>query len=342
MNRIHSNTVETTMKAAFIREVGPPDHLIFDEVPTPSPATNQVLIRVGAVAVNPIDTYIRAGANYFTLPFPYIVGCDLAGTVVELGAGVTAFSVGDRVWGSNQGIFGRQGTFAEYAAVDGEWLFRTPHDVSDEAAAAQALVGITTHLGLFLRADLQPGETVLVNGGSGGVGSTVIQMARARGARVIATAGTEEKCDACREWGAELVIDYRETDLEERVRGLAPEGVDLFWDTTRNPDLERNVGLLARFGRMLLMAGRDACPPFPVGPFYSKSCTLLGLVMFAASAEQQRICGEAISRDLASGALAPRIDRVLPLAEAAEAHHVQEAATIHGRGGLFGKIVLRP
>ena len=85
------------MKAAFIREVGPPDHLISGEVPTPSPATNQVLIRVGAVAVNPIDTYIRAGANYFTLPFPYIVGCDLAGTVVELGAGVTAFSVGDRV-----------------------------------------------------------------------------------------------------------------------------------------------------------------------------------------------------------------------------------------------------
>ena len=244
MNHFNASTVETTMKAAFIREVGPTGtHYLRRTTHSLPSKRNQVLIRVGAVAVNPIDTYIRAGANYFTLPFPYIVGCDLAGTVVELGEGVTAFSVGDRVWGSNQGIFGRQGTFAEYAAVDVEWLFRTPDDVSDEAAAAQALVGITTHLGLFLRADLQPGETVMVNGGSGGIGSTVIQMARARGARVIATAGSEEKCDACREWGAELVVDYRETDLEERVRGLAPEGVDLFWDTTRNPRLGSKRGL---------------------------------------------------------------------------------------------------
>ena len=330
------------MKAAFIREVGPPEKIVVDEVATPSPLKNEVLVRVGAVAVNPIDTYIRGGANYFALPNPYIVGCDLAGTVVALGEEVTTFSIGDRVWGSNQGIFGRQGTFADYASVDAQWLYPTPDEVSDETAAAQALVGITAHLGLFLRADLQPGEIVMVNGGSGAVGSTVIQMARAHGARVIATAGNAQKCAACRDWGAELAIDYHQTDIEAQVRALAPEGVDLFWDTARTPDLERNIGLLARFGRMILMAGRDARPVFPVGPFYSKSCTMLGLVMFAASAEQQRVCGESIGRDLASGALVPRIDRVLPLSAAAEAHQVQETATVQTGGGLFGKIVLMP
>jgi len=330
------------MQAAFIRDVGLPEQILIDDLPTPSPQPHQVLVRVGAVAVNPIDTYIRSGANYFDLPLPYIIGCDLAGTVVEAGDQVTQFQVGDRVWGSNQGVFGRQGTFAEYAAVDTEWLYKTPEAVRDEDAAAQALVGITAHLGLFLRSNLQPGETVLVNGGSGGIGSTVIQLARAHGARVIATAGSEEKCVACEEWGAERAIDYREGNLEAEVRQLAPEGVDLFWETARTPDLERNIGLLAPWGRMLLMAGRDARPTFPVGPFYAKSCTLLGLVIFAASADQQRVCGEAISEAMASGALTPRIDRVLPLAETAEAHRVQEAATIQGRGGLFGKIVLTP
>ena len=308
------------MKAALIHEVGPPENIRIEEIEKPTLEKNEVLVRVGAVSVNPIDTYIRAGANYFPLPSPYIVGCDLAGTVVARGEEVTRFSVGDRVWGSNQGIFGRQGTFAEYASVDAEWLYPTPDGVSDEAAAAQALVGITSHLGLFWRGALQPGEIVMVNGGSGAVGSTVIQMASAHGAQVIATAGNQEKCDACRNLGAQCVIDYHQPDIAEQVQRFAPEGVDLFWDTTREPDLDRSIGMLARFGRMILMAGRDARPAFPVGPFYSKSCSLHGLVMFAASAEQQRVCGDAIGRDLASGGLVPRIDRVLPLSAAAEAH----------------------
>ncbi|MDG2207962.1 MAG: NADPH:quinone reductase [Pirellulales bacterium] len=330
------------MKAALIHEVGPPEQIIFEDLPTPTPQRGEVLIRVGAVAVNPIDTYIRGGAVSFDFPLPYIVGCDFAGTIVACGEGVKEFQIGERVWGSNQGIFGRQGTFAEVIAVPIEWIYRTPDDVRDEDAAAQALVGITAHLGLFQRAQLQAGETVLVNGGSGGVGASVIQLARAQGARVIATAGSEEKRTACIEWGAELAIDYRQEGWEKEVKELAPQGVHLLWDTTRDPDLDRDVDLLARGGRMILMAGRDARPPFPVGPFYSKSCTLLGLIMFAASAAEQRICGNAISDALASGALSPRIDRVLPLTETADAHRIQEEATIHGRGQLFGKIVLIP
>src|SRR5207248_7013 len=123
-----------------------------------------VLVRVKAVAVNPIDTYIRAGAVAMNLPKPFILGCDLAGVVEALGPSVSLFKPGDRVWGSNQGLLGRQGTFAEYAAVSESWLYPTPPNVTDETAAAVALVGITAHLGLFRGADLRREETVFVNG----------------------------------------------------------------------------------------------------------------------------------------------------------------------------------
>ena len=330
------------MKAAYIDETGPPEVIQVGELPTPELESQQVLVRVGAVAVNPIDTYIRGGANYFPLPTPYIVGCDLAGTVEAIGPDVTQCSIGDRVWGSNAGIFSRQGSFAEYAAVDECWLYPTPASVSDEEAAAIALVGITAHLGLFLRRQLQEHECVMINGGSGAVGSTLIQMAKAAGANVIATAGSEEKLTVCRNLGADLAIDYRAKNLNEMVREFVPEGVDLYWETAREPDLDRGIGLLAKWGRMILIAGREARPVFPVGPFYSKCCTLLGLVMFAASSEEQRVCGEEINRLLAAKTLRPKIDRVLPLSEAAGAHRIQEEATIHRRGNLCGKIVLKP
>src|SRR5204862_2202083 len=151
----------------------------YGDLPQPTLKGADVLVKVGAVAVNPIDTYIRNGANYWPLPKPFIVGCDLAGTVEAVGPDAKRFKPGERVWGSNQGLLGRQGTFAEYAAVDEDWLYPTPQGVSDEQAAAAALVGITAHLGLFRDAKLREGETLFVNGGSGGVGSTVVQMAKA-------------------------------------------------------------------------------------------------------------------------------------------------------------------
>src|SRR5688572_33385779 len=129
------------MKAAFIRQTGPPEVIEFGDLPKPAVQENQVLVRVGAVAVNPIDTYIRGGLIKASLPQPYIIGCDLAGVVEETGANVQQFKKGDRVWGSNQGLQGRQGTFAEFIAVDEQWLYSTPANVSDEAAASISLVG---------------------------------------------------------------------------------------------------------------------------------------------------------------------------------------------------------
>jgi NADPH2:quinone reductase len=330
------------MKAAYIEQPGPPEQISYGELPQPVPTGTEVLVRVGAVAVNPIDTYIRNGANYWPLPQPFIVGCDLAGVVTAVGPRAARFRVGDRVWGSNQGILGRQGTFAEYCAVDEQWLYPTPPGVAEETAAACALVGITAHLGLFRCAQIRPGETILVHGGTGGVGSVVIQMAKAAGARVVATGGSDEKVGTCRALGADLAVNYRTADVAAAVTQFAPAGVDIFWETLREPDFDAIVGCLAERGRIVVMAGRDARPPFPVGPFYLKGCSLYGFVMFKATADEQRACAEDINRWLADGRLKANISRRLPLSEAAAAHRLQEDNTLRKAGTLAGKIVLRP
>ena len=330
------------MKAAYINQPGPPETIAYGDLPDPAPRGSEVLVRIGAVAVNPIDTYIRGGAKYFTLPQPYIIGCDLAGMVEAIGPQATRLKVGDRVWGSNQGLLGRQGTFAELAAVDEQWLYPTPQAVTDQQAAAAALVGITAHLGLVREANLRPGQTLLVNGGSGGVGSMVVQMGKALGARVAATAGSAEKLELCRQLGAELAINYKTENVAERLASFAATGADVYWETTREPDFDKVVALLAPRGRMILMAGRDARPPFPVGPFYVKGCSLHGFVMFAATADEQRAAATDINRWLSDGKLRPRIDRVMPLSEAAAAHKLQEDNTLRQAGTLCGKIVLVP
>jgi NADPH2:quinone reductase len=301
-----------------------------------------VLVRVHAAALNPVDTYIRAGSIPMPTPFPFIVGCDLAGVVEKVGPEARRFKVGQRVWGSNQGLLGRQGTFAECAAVDEEFLYLTPDGVSDETAAACALVGITAHLGLVRDAKLHGGETLFVNGGTGGVGSMVVQMAKAVGARVITTAGTDEKVAECRTLGADAAINYKQEDVPARVKELAPEGINVWWETLREPNFETTVPLLSSRGRMILMAGRDARPQFPVGPFYVKGCHLYGFAMFNATPDEQRAAAKDINRWLVEGKLKPRIDRVMPLAEAAAAHRLQEENTVGKAGTLAGKIVIKP
>lgn len=330
------------MKAAFIQQTGPAESIVYGDLPQPEPQGAQVLVKVGAVSVNPIDTYIRNGANYWELPKPYVVGSDLAGTVVALGPDASRFKVGDRVWGSNQGLMGRQGTFAEFCAVDECWLYGTPPGVTDEVAAAGALVGITAHLGLFQTAKLQAGELLMVNGGSGGVGSMVVQMAKATGVRIITTSGSLAKVAACRDLGADLSLNYKTDDVAGQVRAFAPNGVNVYWETTREPNFDAIVPLLAERGRIILMAGREARPVFPVGPFYVKGCSLHGFVMFKAFPDEQRHCADDINRWLAAGQIQPLIGRVLPLSEAAAAHRLQEANTLQRADTLHGKIVLKP
>lgn len=332
------------MHAAYIDQPGPPESLKYGELPTPTPGPKQVLVRIAASSVNPIDTYIRAGNVKMAQAFPYIPGCDLAGTVEAVGASAKRFKVGDRVWGSNQSLFGRPGTLAEYIAVDEDWIYPTPIGQSDDEAAAGALVGITAHLGLFLHAGLKSGEMVFVNGGTGGVGSAVVQFAKAAGATVIATAGSPEKCRACEQLGADRALDYRSPTLDDDIRAFTANhgGIDLWWETQREPTFDRTVALMRKRGRIVLMAGRDARPQFPVGPFYVNELRLLGFAMFNSTPEEQRAAADDMNRWYTSGKWKPQIGRSFPLAEAAAAHRLQEDNTLAKQGTLSGKIIVRP
>ena len=332
------------MKAAFIRQLGTPDVIEFGDLPTPEPGPTEVLVKVGAVSVNPIDTYIRAGIAKMANSFPYIIGCDLAGTIEKCGAAVTRFKAGDRVWGSNQSLFGRQGSFAEYAAVDEKWLYSTPAKMTDSQAAAGALTGITAHLGLHLNAGLKPGEVVFVNGGTGGVGSAVIQLAKAAGAKVIATVGSADKQALCESWGADCVLNYHLATLDDSIKAFAQAngGLHVWFETQPPANLDRTFGLMSPRGRVILMAGRNARPEFPNGPFYVKDLRLSGFAMFNATADEQRVCGETINSLFERNGWTPLVGRTLRLCDAADAHRLQEDNTLQKQGTLTGKIVLVP
>lgn len=285
---------------------------------------------------------MRSGNVKLQLPSPYVIGCDIAGTVVAIGSQVTRFQPGDRVWGSNQGLSGRQGTFSELAAVDECWLYATPSNVSDEDAAAIALTGITAHLGLHLHGNLAAGEIVFVNGGTGGVGSAVVQLAKAAGATVITTVGSTEKAAIAADLGADFVINYREENVAESLQALSNKIglINLWFETLRTPNPDETIPLLAKRGRYVLMAGRDARPEFPVGAFYVNDLRAIGFAMFNASANEQQVCAAEIGQLLTSQKLKPLIGARFPLREAAKAHQLQEDNTLHSRGTLSGKIVL--
>ena len=331
------------MIAAYINKPGPCNEIIVGEVTTPQPMQDEYLIRIKAIALNPIDMYIRAGTINMPLPKQFITGCDFAGVVEKVGENCSRFKEGDRVWGSNQGLLGRQGTSAEFAAIKEDWLYPSPEGVDDQQLAATSLVGITAHLGLFRNVNLKAGETIFVNGGTGGVGSMVVQMAKAIGAKVITTVGSSAKEELCRSWGADKVINYKTDDIPKEVKDYTSnQGVNVWFETQREPDFFKIVDLMAARGRIIIMAGRTAQPLFPVGPFYVKGLTLTGFAMFNATPDEQRRCANDINAWLASGKLKSHIGAAFPLSKAAEAHKLLEENTLKGTGTLSGKVILLP
>jgi NADPH2:quinone reductase len=338
------------MKAAFFDTTGAPDVIRVGELPTPEPKSGEIRVRVLVASINPIDTYIRSGAAPMPLPKPAITGTDFAGVVDKLGPDVNYFKPGDRVWGSNQGLLGRQGTCAEFVCVEEKWAYHTPAGVSDEQAAACALVGITAHLGLFQRAKLtQPltdaskKETVFVNGGTGGVGSMVVQMAKAAGARVICTVGNDDKARVARDLGADCVVNYKTGDVALRVKeATSGAGIDVWYETIPPSDFDKTIELMAPRGRIVVMAGRQARPVLPNGPFYVKGLSLVGFAMFNMTPGEQVACAENINRWLSEGKLKALIGARFPLAKTAEAHHLQEENTLRKAGTLTGKILILP
>jgi NADPH:quinone reductase len=331
------------MIAAFIESTGGPEVIRVGELATPVPGPGEVRVKVTEASINPVDCYIRAGLVAMPLPMPFIPGCDVAGTIDAVGPGVTRFQIGDRVWGSNQGLLGRQGTMAEYLVTHEDWLYPTPANVSDADAAAAALVGITAWLGLVWRANVQPGELVVVSGATGGVGAMVVQMAKAIGAHVIGLVGA--KSDYALKLGVDSMIDYR-GDVRSQFKACLSAGwsskigADVWYETAPPIDLECTFECMASGGRVVVMAGRGAKPVWPNGAFYTRNLQLFGFTMFSVPSDIQRRAAGDINRWLSTGQLKATIGARFPLADAAAAHRLQEDNTIHKKGTLTGKIVI--
>ena len=323
------------MKAAYIEHSGPPEAIQFGDLATPPMGADDATVKVTAVTVNPVDTYIRSGAYQVDMPFPFVIGRDMTGVVVECGRRVSRFRPGDRVWCNNQGYAGRQGTFSELVVVEERLLYPLP---SADPIATVAVVhsGLTAAIGLFERAHIESGETVFVNGGDGNVGTAVLQLAKGTGARVAVTAGTPEKAEWCRELGAHSVIDYKHDDVTAAVRAFAPEGVDVYWDASAALDLDAALAVIAHRGRIVVMSGLDRRTVLRVGAFYTRNCSLFGFTVTDATVDELSMCATRLNDAIARGALRARIHSVVPLSHAAEAHRLVE------RGGVFGKIVLVP
>lgn len=321
------------MKAIVVREWGPPEVMKLEEVPPPSPGPGQVLVRVRAAGVNPSETYVRAGTYVRKPNLPYTPGSDVAGVVEAVGANVASVRRGDRVY--THGTTG-SGAYAEAALCDDAQVHPLPARLSFPQGAALGVPYSTAWRALFLRAGARPGETVFVHGASGGVGTAVVQLARAHGLRVIATAGSERGLQLVRDQGAHEVLNHREADYFGRVAPLTGgRGVDLVVEMLANVNLDRDLDLLALHGRVTIVGNRGRIEIDP-RTIMSKDATVLGMTMFNATAEEYRVIHAALAPALENGTLTPVVGRELPLADAPQAH----VAVLEP--GAYGKIVLIP
>lgn len=320
------------MKAIRIHEFGGPEVLRLEEVDDPKPGAGQLLVRVGAVGVNPVDTYIRSGAHAVKPKLPYTPGHDAAGTIEAVGEGVTRVGAGERVYVAGS----LTGAYAELALCDESQVHTLPARVSFAEGAGVSTPYATAYRALFQRAQGRPGETVFVHGASGGVGTAALQLARAAGFKVIGTAGTEEGRRHASEQGAHHVLDHHaEGYLEELTELTGGRGPDVILEMLANVNLNHDLGVVAKGGRVVTIGSRG---PVEINPrlAMTRDATVLGMSLFNASTQELASIHAAIVAGLETGTLRPVVGREFPLAEAARAH--EEVL----KPGALGKIVLIP
>ena len=289
-----------------------------------------MLVEVTATTVNWVDTFVRSGVFQTAVEFPFVLGRDVVGTVVETGDRVSGFTAGDLVWCNSLGHGGRQGAAAERVVVPAERLYHLPPGASPTDAVTVAHPAATAYLGLFTHGRVRAGETVVVAGAAGNVGSALVTLAVHAGARVVATASARD-AEYCRELGAAEVIDYRDPERWQRIRAVCPQGMDAYLDTAGENDLANAVDLLALRGRIVLLAGVRARPVLPAGPLYMKNGAVIGFVISHATAAELAEAAATINQLLANGRLRPRATTTLPLRATAEAHRMVEQGELHGR-----------
>jgi NADPH2:quinone reductase len=319
------------MKAIRVHEFGGPEVLRIEEVPTSQPGPGEVLIRMHAIGVNPVETYIRAG-KYARLPeLPYTPGNDGAGIVEQVGPDVNEFKLGDRVYTAGS----VSGTYAEFALCKTEQVHPLPANVSFAQGASMGTPYATAYRGLFQRADAKAGETVLVHGASGGVGTAAVQLARARGLRVLGTAGSDEGLKLAHEQGAHEVFNHRASDqFEQIMKATGGRGVDVIVELLANVNLGKDLNILAKGGRVAIIGSRGRVEINP-RDVMQRDVDVRGMVMPNTPPADLASIHAALVAGLENRTLRPVIGKEFPLAEAAKAHGaVMEP-------GAFGKIVLQ-
>ncbi|WP_037677772.1 NADPH:quinone reductase [Streptomyces griseus] len=322
------------MRAAFIERLGPSENVRYGELEPPRPGPTDVLVDVIATTVNPVDTFVRSGMFRTPLEFPFVISRDLVGVVAESRA--PGFARGDLVWSNSLGHGGRQGAAAEQAVVAADRLYHLPAGVPPIEAVAVVHPTATAYLALFTHGGVRAGETVVVVGAAGNVGSSLVTLAVEAGARVIATAAKRD-ADYCMSLGAAEVIDYTDPCVPERVKTLCPRGIDVYLDTSGDNDLAAAVDVLAHRGRIVLLAGAQTQPVLPAGQLYMKDCSVRGFVISHATTAELAEAAGTINRLLAAGRLRSRATEVLPLSAAAEAHQRMEMGQLHGK-----RVILTP
>jgi len=317
------------MRAAWIEQRGPAEQIHVAPIAVPRPGPTDVLVQVRYAAVNPVDTFVRSGQYMTPLPFPFVIGRDLVGTVAAVGAGVSTHTVGDAVWANSLGHAGRQGCSSEFAVVAADRLYPLPAGVAPDLAIGVFHPAASAYLALVTHGQVQAGETVYIAGGAGHVGGAAIVVAARAGARVIASAAAADH-DYCKALGADVVLDYREPRLADQIRAAAPDGLDVHLDTSGRQDLATAVELLAHGARVVLMSGLRARPELPVGALYTRDARIVGFAISNASSPELRAAARRINQLLAQGALTPRGMDILPLTEASQAHRRLEAGQSRG------------
>jgi NADPH2:quinone reductase len=322
------------MKAICVRRTGGPEVLTLEDLPDPIPGEGQIVVRIHAAGVNPVDVYIRSAAQGRNPVLPFVPGLDGAGIVEALGPGAAGFAVGDRVYLSGTAPAPLNGTYAERALCTTAHLHALPTHLTFAQGAAVNVAYATAYRSIVDRACSQPGETILVHGGSGGVGTAAIQIARAMGMRVLATAGTERGLALVLEQGAHHAFDHHDPDCTARIlAATGGRGVDVIIEMIANVNLDQDLGLLARHGRVVVVGNRGRVE-IDARQTMGRDAAILGMTLMNATPEDRVRIHAALDAGLENGTLRPVVGREFPLADAGAA----QAAVMEA--GAYGKIVL--
>jgi NADPH:quinone reductase len=319
------------MKAIRVHQFGDPDVLKLEDLPDPTPGPGQVVLRVKAIGVNPVETYIRAG-KYGPKPLPYTPGADCAGVIEKVGDGVTRWKPGDRAYTAAT----LSGAYAELALCDAAKVFPLPEHVGFDQGAALGVPATTAYRALFDRGQARPGETVLIHGATGGVGLFATQLARAHGCTVVGTGGSPEGRALLLKEGAHHALDHCTGDyLDQLMKLTGGRGVDLILEMLANVNLDKDLGVLAKKGRVVVVGNRGRVEIDPRQTM-ARDADIRGMTIMNLTDPELSAIQRAIGAALEARILRPIIDAQIALAEAARAHReVLE-------GNSRGKILLVP